>query len=436
MAASSASAPSAEASNVPSPPGFGYRWTILALLFAATTINYVDRQVFSILAPTLRTEFGWTNTDYGKIASYFNLYYGIGLLLVGRLLDRIGVRRGFSFALVFWSLAAMGHALVRTITGFSLMRALLGLGEAANMPASVKTVAEWFPKRERALAVGLFNAGTNVGAVVAPLLVPFITVTWGWRAAFIVTGALGFLWLIAWLALYRDPDQHPRVKPAELAYIRSDPGEPAGKVSWLGLLKKRQAWAFIVGKAMTDPVWFFYLFWLPSFLDANYGVKLTGLAAPLIAIYVVADVGSVAGGWLSSRLIKKGWTVNAARKTALLIAALLIVPTMLAPHAKSMWVAVSIVCIAAAAHQWWSCNLFTSVSDMFPRRFVGSVMGLGGFAGAMAGYFTQKSTGRILDATGGDFRPIFVVCGLAYCAALLVMHLLVPRLEPAAVDAG
>ncbi len=437
MAASSGSAlaPAADPAEH-RPLGFGYRWTILALLFAATTINYMDRQVLGILAPTLQRELGWRETDYGNIVSWFSLFYGIGLLGVGRALDRIGVRRGFSFAMVFWSLAAMGHALVRSVAGFSIARALLGVGEAANMPASVKTVAEWFPQRERALAVGIFNAGSNVGAVVAPLVVPWIALTWGWRAAFIATGAIGFVWLVFWLAIYGDPDRHRRVSSAELALIRSDPADQPGRMPWLGLLRRRQTWAFIVGKAMTDPVWLFYLFWLPKFLDANWGVRLTGLAAPLIVIYVLADVGSVAGGWFSGMLIRRGWSVNAARKTALLVAALLILPTMLAPSAPNMWIAVAIVSVAAAAHQWWSCNLFTTVSDMFPRRAVGSVMGIGGFAGAIAGMAFQRSTGRLLDLTHGNYTTIFTICGVAYVSALAIVHLLVPRLDPAPVAPG
>lgn len=410
---------------------FGYRWTVVALLFAATTVNYIDRQVLGILAPTLQMELRWSETDYGGIVSWFSLAYGFGLLGMGRVLDRIGVRRGFSLAIVVWSLAAMGHALARTVAGFSFARAMLGAGEAGNFPGAVKSLAEWFPKKERALSMGIVNAGTNVGAVIAPLIVPWIALSWGWRAAFIVTGAIGFIWLAVWLVIYREPDKHLRVTPAELAFIRSDPAEPSESIPWRKLLAHRQTWAFVVGKAMTDPVWYFYLFWLPKFLDANWGVQLSGLAAPLVVIYVFADVGSVGGGWMSSALIRRGWTVNRARKAALLVAALVIVPTMFAPSAKSMWIAVTLVSVAAAAHQWWSCNLFTTVSDMFPRRAVGSVVGIGGFAGAMAGMLAQRATGRLLDATRGDYSGIFAVCGLTYLIALLLIHLLVPRLEPA-----
>jgi ACS family hexuronate transporter-like MFS transporter len=294
-------------------------------------------------------------------------------------------------------------------------------------------VAEWFPRKERALATGLFNAGSNVGAIIAPIAVPWIALTWGWRAAFIVTGAIGFLWLLFWMAIYRDPSVHPRVSSAELAYIRSDPAEATQPISWASLLRHRQTWAFVVGKSLTDPVWLFYLFWLPKFLDANWGVRLSGLAAPLVAIYVLADVGSVGGGWFSSRLITNGWTVNRSRKTAMAIAAVLILPTLFAPLAKSLWVAVSIVSLAAAAHQWWSCNLFTTVSDMFPRRAVASVVGIGGFVGALSAMGFQRLTGYVLEATGSDYRVIFVICAVVYIAALVLFHVLVPRMEAAKV---
>jgi ACS family hexuronate transporter-like MFS transporter len=415
---------------------FGYRWTIVALLFFATTINYIDRQVLGILAPTLQREMGWSEADYGGIVSWFSLAYGIGLLGMGRFMDWIGVRKGFSISIIVWSLAAMGHALARSVAGFSLARALLGAGEAGNFPGAVKAVAEWFPKKERAFAIGILNAGTNVGAVVAPLIVPWIALALGWRWAFLITGAIGFIWLACWVLVYREPESHPRVSSSELTHIRSDPPEQTASMPWRSLLRHRQTWAFALGKALTDPVWYFYLFWLPKFLDANFGVKLAGLAAPLVAIYVVADVGSVGGGWMSSALIKRGWTVNRARKVALLVAALIIVPTMFAPAAKSMWLAVSIVSVAAAAHQWWSCNLFTTVSDMFPRKAVASVVGIGGFAGAMAGMAFQRTTGRLLDATKGDYTIIFAVCGIMYLVALLFIHLLAPRLEPASVSSG
>jgi MFS transporter, ACS family, aldohexuronate transporter len=409
----------------------GYRWTICALLFFATTINYVDRQVLSILAPTLQREIGWTEVQYGAIASWFTFAYGFGFLAVGRFLDRVGVRLGFAAAIIAWSLAAIGHAFARSVLGFKLARAALGIGESGNFPGSLKAVAEWFPARERALATGIFNAGSNVGALVAPLIVPWIALTWGWQRAFVVTGAIGFIWLIFWLAIYREPDKHPRVSPAELAHIRSDPVEPATRFSWFALLGHRQTWAFLLGKFMTDPIWWFYLFWLPKFLDTRWGLRLADLWGPLVTIYLVADFGSVGGGWLSSSLLKRGWSANAARKFAMLVAALLIVPTMFAARAEHMWVAVGIVSIAAAAHQWWSANLFTSATDMFPRAAVASVIGIGGFAGAMGGVLFQQATGRILEATGSNYSIVFSICGFAYVSALLVIHLLVPKLEPA-----
>ena len=414
----------------PRSPGFGYRWTIVALLFGALTVNYLDRQVVSILAPTLTRELHWSEADYAGIVSWWSVAYGLGLLFMGRIMDRVGVRRGIAGAVMTWSLAAISHALVKTVTGFSAARAFLGLGESGNFPGANKALAEWFPKRERALAFGFFNAGSNVGVVVAALMVPWIALTLGWRWAFVVTGSLDLLWLALWLAVYRDPAQHRRVSPAELAYIRSDPAEAPVSWPYFGLLAHRQTWAFVVGKAMTDPVWLFYLFWMPKFLDARWNVHLSGLALPLIAIYVAADVGSVSGGWLSSALIKRGWTVNRGRKTAMLVAALCIIPTVFAPYARSMWGAIAIVSLAASAHQWWSTNLFTLVSDMFPKEAVGTVTGLGGSAGMFAAFFFQRYTGEILQVTGGNYKPVFAVLGMLYVTGLLIIHLLVPRLRP------
>jgi ACS family hexuronate transporter-like MFS transporter len=413
-----------------------YRWTICALLFFATTINYMDRQVLGILAPTLQRELGWTESQYGGIVSWFTLAYALGYLGVGRLMDRVGTRKGFSISITVWSLAAMGHALVRTVGGFGIARFALGLGESGNFPGALKTVAEWFPVRERSLATGIFNAGSNIGAVVTPLVVPWIALTWGWQAAFIAIGALGFVWLGFWLAIYRQPGKHPRITAAELNYIQdgSGPPEPIHTTPWQRLIGKRQMWAFALGKFMTDPVWWFYLFWLPKFLDAKFGVKLSSVAVPLVVIYLMADVGSVFGGWLSGAFIKRGWSVNAGRKITMLIAALLIVPTMLAPLASHLWVAVLIVAVAASSHQWWSANIFTLPSDMFPRQAVGTVVGIGGFAGAIGGVLFQRLTGAMLQANGNNYTPVFMICGLAYVTALLVIHLLAPRLEPAVVE--
>lgn len=411
-----------------------YRWVICALLFFATTINYVDRQVLGILAPTLQKDIGWSEAQYGAIVSWFTLAYAFGYLGAGRLMDEIGTRLGFAFSVVVWSLAAIGHSLVRTVTGFGLARFALGVGESGNFPASIKTVAEWFPVRERAFATGIFNAGSNIGAIITPLIVPWIALTWGWRAAFIVTGALGFVWLLFWLPLYRRPQEHLRVSAGELALIQSDPRESTTPVKWSALLKHRQMWAYAIGKFMTDPIWWFYLYWLPKFLDSRYGIKLASIALPLIVIYVLADVGSIFGGWLSGALIKRHWTVNAARKTTMLIAAVAILPTMFAPAANGLWLSVAIVGVAASAHQWWSANIFTLASDMFPRRALGTVVGIGGFAGAMGGVLFQRATGLVLQSNGDDYTPIFVVCGLAYVSALLIIHLLVPRVQQVNLD--
>jgi ACS family hexuronate transporter-like MFS transporter len=405
---------------------------VCALLFVVTTINYVDRQVLGILAPTLQRELGWSEAAYGDVVSWFSLPYAFAFLAAGRLFDRIGVRRGFAAAVIAWSLAAIAHAFARTTALFSAARGLLGVAESANFPGAIKAVAEWFPKKERALATGIFNAGTNTGAIITPLLVPWIALTWGWQWAFIATGSLGFFWLVLWLAVYRSPESNRRVSRDELAHIRSDPADPENaRVPWLRLLGFRQTWAVAAGKLLADPIWWFYLYWLPKFLDARYGIKLAQVALPLIVVYVVADVGSIGGGWLSSSLIKRGWTVNRARKTTMLAMALLIVPTVLAPLAGSMWTAVLVVSVAAAAHQAWSANVYTLASDMFPRAAVGSVVGIGAFAGGIGGWAFQRVTGRILEANGNDYTPIFIVCGLAYVSAWTIIHLLAPRLEPA-----
>ncbi len=410
-----------------------YRWVICALLFFATTINYVDRQVLGILATPLQKELGWSESDYGFIATAFTGAYAVGLVVVGRLMDWLGTRKGFSLAIIFWSLAAMGHAFARSAFGFGIARFALGLGEAGNFPAAVKTTAEWFPKKERALATGIFNSGSNVGAIVAPLTVPWIAINYGWQWAFIITGAVGFIWLIFWLLLYQKPEEHLRLSKAELAYIQSDPAEPVTKIPWLRLLPHRQTWAFAAGKFITDPVWWFFLFWLPKFLNENHGLTLTGLGIPLVIIYVAADFGSIGGGYLSSALIKRGWSVNAGRKTAMLVCALCVVPIIFAVYAKDLWVAVALISLATAAHQGWSANLFTLVSDMFPRRVVGSVVGIGGFAGAVSGMLIATVTGLLLEWTG-SYVPIFIFAASAYLFALLVIHLLVPRLESAGVE--
>jgi ACS family hexuronate transporter-like MFS transporter len=351
-------------------------------------------------------------------------------------MDEIGTRLGFAVSVVVWSLAAIAHSFARTVTHFGLARAALGVGESGNFPASIKTVAEWFPVRERAFATGIFNAGSNIGAIITPLFVPWIALTWGWQAAFIATGLLGFIWLMFWLPIYRRPQEHPRVSAGELALIQSDPRESTTPVKWSALLMHREAWAYAIGKFMTDPIWWFYLYWLPKFLDSRYGIKLASVALPLIVIYVLADVGSIFGGWLSGALITRRWTVNAARKTTMLIAAVAIVPTMFAPAANGLWLSVAIVGLAAAAHQWWSANIFTLASDMFPRRALGTVVGIGGFAGAMGGVVFQRVTGSVLQSNGHDYTPIFIVCGLAYVSALLIIQLLVPQVKQVNLDAA
>jgi ACS family hexuronate transporter-like MFS transporter len=418
-----------EAGAVDRGPGGHFRWVICALLFFATTVNYVDRGVLGVLAPDLQKRVGWTDTQYGDINAAFSLAYAIGFLVLGRFIDRVGTRVGYAAALVAWSLAAAGHALARSAFGFGVARFFLGLGEAGNFPAAVKTTAEWFPRRERALATGVFNAGSNVGAVIAPLVVPVIALRLGWQAAFLFTGLVGLVWVAFWLPLYDRPERHPRVSKEELAWIRSDPPEKPGQVPWVRLLPHRQTWAFAAGKFLTDPVWWFYLFWSAKFLSDRYGVDLKRIGPPLITIYLMADVGSVAGGWLSSRLIGLGWSLNAARKLALLVCALCVVPVAAAPLATEMWVAVSLIGLAAAAHQGFSANLYTLTSDLFPRRAVGSVVGLGSAAGAVGGILMQAASGRVKDMTG-NYLPLFIVAGSVYVLSVLVIHGLAPRLEP------
>lgn len=433
------------------------RWVICALLFFAATVNYIDRQVLGILKPGLATEFGWTELDYSWIVFSFQTAYAIGLLLVGKMMDRIGTKKGFSISITVWSLAAIAHAWAvplgaaviaglayfgiislttafsASVIGFIVVRFLLGLGEAGNFPASIKTVAEWFPKKERALATGIFNSGTNIGALVTPLVVPWIALTYGWYEAFVATGAIGFIWLIFWLIFYKKPEEHPRLSQRELQYIQSDPPEPAVKIPWRNLLPHRQTWAFAVGKFLTDPIWWVYLFWLPDFLNKKHGLDLKTFGIPIAVIYIIADVGSIGGGYISSAMIKRGWTINRSRKTAMLICAIAVVPIVLASMTSSLWLAVILIGIAAAAHQGWSANLFTISSDMFPKQAVGSVVGIGGMFGAIGGMCISPLVGYILDTTG-SYVPIFIIAASAYLIALLIIHLLAPKLEPATVS--
>ncbi|NYF22173.1 ACS family hexuronate transporter-like MFS transporter [Xanthomonas sp. JAI131] len=406
------------------------RWRICALLLAATTINYIDRQVLGVLAPFLQVQIGWNEIEYGYIVTAFQAAYALGLLCSGAVIDRFGTRAGYALAIGIWSLAAMSHALATSVVGFAIARFFLGLGESGNFPAAIKTVAEWFPRRERALATGIFNSGSNIGAIVAPLLVPVIASTWGWQSAFLFTGALSATWLAVWWLNYRAPEQQPRLSAAELAHIRSDPPEPVQRLSWAQVLRHRQAWAFVVAKFVTDPIWWFFLFWLPKFLHAEYGLSLLQLGAPLIVIFVLADVGSITGGWIAGRFIARGWSVNRARKTAMLICALAVVPIVFAARADNLWLAVGLIGLATAAHQGWSANLFTLPSDMFPRHAVATVVGIGGFAGAVGGMLIATFIGFLLEATG-SYVPVFLMAGSAYLLALALVQWLAPRLQPA-----
>src|SRR5256884_3370233 len=362
-----------------------FRWVICTLLLLGTTKNYMDRQVLGVLKTTLQHDLGWNEIDYSNLVFAFQAAYAVGMLLVGRLIDRLGTRLGYALAMAFWSVASMGHAVASSLTSFVIARSALGFGEAGVFPASIKCVAEWFPKKERALATGIFNAGTSAGAIVTPLVVPWITMYWGWQWAFVITGVLGFVWLIFWLLLYRKPEEHSRVSKAELAYIRSDPPEPIRKIKWISLFPHRQTWAFVMGKFMIDPIWWFYLFWVPDFLQRSPGLALIKIGLPIMVIYLISDVGSVGGGWLSSWLIHRGKSINAARKIAMLVCALCVVPIVIAYRTDNMWEAVLLIGLAAAGHQGFSANLFTLTSDIFSSQAVRSVVGIGGMAGGTLG---------------------------------------------------
>jgi ACS family hexuronate transporter-like MFS transporter len=409
-----------------------YRWVICALLFFATTINYIDRQVLGILAPDLQKEIGWSELDYGRIVIAFQISYAVMMMVWGRILDRIGTKLGLGLAVAWWSVAAMSTALARSAMGFGLARFFLGVGEAANFPASIKTVAEWFPKSERAFATGIFNAGTNIGAIIAPIVVPILAQYYGWRAAFIWTGSIGFLWLIFWAIFYHPLSKHPKVDPAERAYIHDGAGEISLTKTSLGeVLGTRQLWAFAMGKLLTDPIWWFYLFWLPKFLATEHGIRGTAIIPYLTTVYIISDVGSVFGGYLSSALIKAGWSVNRARKTTFLTFAAIVPTVIIASQTKSAWTAVLLIGLATACHQGWSANMYTIASDMFPRRAVGTVIGFGGFMGGVGGILIAEFAGRVLNANPSYYFPMFVVAGFAYLVALAVVHALSPRLEPA-----
>src|SRR6266496_1820319 len=410
-----------------------FRWIICTLLLLGTTKNYMDRQVISVLKPTLQHDLGWNEIDYGNLVAVFQFAYAAGMLLIGRLIDRLGTRVGYAVAMVAWSLASMAHGFMSSLTGFFVARAALGFSEAAVFPASLKATADWLPKKEQALATGIFNAGTNVGAALAPLLVGFIYIRWGWRWSFFVVGGLGFIWLALWLWIYRKPEQHPLCSAEELNYIRSDAIDPPAKIRWLKLLPHRQTWAFALGKFITDPVWWFYLFWIPDFLHRTHGLAIMQLGLPVLVIYVIADAGSVAGGWLSSTLIQHGWSVNAGRKTAMLVCALAVLPIFIVPKVHSVWEVVLLLGLATAAHQGFSANLFTLPSDMFPRKAVASVVGIGGMAGAVGGMLFAKIIGYFLQLTGRYAVP-FAIAGSAYLVGLGIIHILVPKLESARLD--
>jgi ACS family hexuronate transporter-like MFS transporter len=407
-------------------------------LFFATTINYVDRSVFGLLEPILKEQIEWTAFQFGIVNASFNLAYAIGFLFAGWMMDRVGTRIGYSISLVVWSLAAAGHALVGSVWGFAAARFALGLGESGNFPAAIKTVAEWFPKKERAFATGIFNAGSNVGAILAPATVPYIYAHYGWQAAFVLTGLIGLVWVFFWWPIYRRPQEHPKLSPAELAHIESDPPDPPIKVRWRALFPFRQTWAFAIGKFLTDAVWWFYLFWFAKFMNEQFGLDIKSIGLPMITVYLLADVGSIAGGWQSSWMIGRGWSVNAARKLTMLACAVCVVPVAFAPLAantqiggyniQAQWIAVLLIGLATAAHQGFSANLFTLTSDMFPRRVVGSIVGIGGFAGAMGGVIMNLGAGWLKDFTG-NYTIMFTIAASAYLTALLIIHLLVPRLE-------
>jgi ACS family hexuronate transporter-like MFS transporter len=401
---------------------------ICALLFFATTINYVDRVTMSVLESKIQKDIGWNDQQWGAINAAFLLTYAFGSLLAGWMVDKLGSRRGYAIILTLWSLVAAGHALARTVLGFVVARLALGLAEAGNFPAAIKTTAEWFPKKERALATGFFNSGSNVGQILAAAAVPILAIQYGWQTAFIATGLTGLIWVVVWWPIYRSPKEHPWISLDELAYIERDPADPVEKVSWRKLLRYRQTWAFAVGKFLTDSIWWFYVFWFPKFMNKQFGLDIKTIGLPMVAVYVLATVGSVVGGWQSSWLLARGWSVNAARKTAMLTCALCVIPVAAAARVTNPWMAVALIGLATAAHQGFSCNLYTLASDMFPRRAVGSVVGLGTFTGGIGGFILQLSAGIIIGLTQ-DYLAIFAMAGSAYLLALLMIHLLVPRIE-------
>lgn len=409
-----------------------FRWVICGLLFLGVTKNYMDRQVLAVLKGPLQQEFGWNDIDYGHLVFAFQGAYALGLLLLGRLVDRLGTRIGYALAMVFWSLASMGHAMTHSFASFVAARSALGFGEAGVFPTSIKSVAEWFPKKERALATGIFNAGTSAGAIVAPLVIPWVARHLGWRGAFLLTGGLGFAWLILWLWLYRKPEHHPRCTDEERSYIQSDPQEPEGKIQWTQLLPQRQTWAFAAGKFLTDPIWYFYLFWIPDYLQREHGLHLTEIGLPIVVIYFISDLGSIGGGWLSSGLLRRQFSLNAARKWAMFVCALTVLPIAAVFRVSGLWPATLLIALAVAGHQGFSANLYTLSSDLFPSRAVGSVVGIGGMAGAVGGMLIAEVVGHVLQWTGSYMIP-FLIAAAAYLLALLSIHLLSPNLLAARI---
>jgi len=416
-----------------------YRWTICALIFFATTVNYLDRQVIGILKPLLESDLGIGEKAYSHIIMAFQLLYALGMVVAGRLIDKFGTKLGYGVTVVLWSIAAMGHALARGALSFGFWRGLLGISEAGNFPAAIKTVAEWFPKKERAFATGIFNSGTNVGAIVAPIAVPAIVIAWGWQMAFILTGAIGFIWIIFWFLFYEIPEKQRRLKAAELKYINSDVDEQqesVEKIPWLKLLKYRQTWLFFIGKGLTDPIWWFYLFWIPGWLSdvRGTGLDIKSFGLPLAFIYTATTVGSIGGGWISSYMIKRGMTPFKARKITMLIFACLVTPIVFASSASiSTWSAVILIALAASSHQAWSANIFTTVSDAFPKRAVSSVTGIGGFAGAIGGAFISYVAGDVLEfyKNAGHIETgyviMFAIAGSAYLIAWIIMYAFAPK---------
>ena len=408
-----------------------WRWRVLTLLFVATMINYLARASLAVLKPSLALTFGWSQKDYGWLVTSFQATYALGYVFAGSGLDRIGVRLGLALIVGVWSFAAMGNVLVSTIIGFACAQAMLGLAEGGFFPAAIKTVAEWHPKEERALATGLFNSGSSIGAVMCPMVVPWLATLWGWQSAFVSTGLIGFVWVMGWLWVCRSqPENHPRVSALELAYIRKDPPEMPDKIPWLLLLRHRQVWAFALGMVASAPVWWFYIFWAPDFLNKRYQLGLTQSSLPLMVLFLASSVGGIGGGWLSSRLLKSGWSVNAARKTALLVCSLCALPVAATPFASGPWLAVACISLAAAAHCGFAANLYTLVSDMVPKQAVSSVVGIGGMAGAIAGMLFAQIVSRILEATNNNYAVPFAIAATTYSAALVLIHLLLPKLEP------